>query len=63
MVGFGVVVGAVVGGVSPSSIGKLEPAVGLGEWAVALLSARATMTDLMVASLLPGVMNYGVCGS
>ena len=30
--------------------------------AVALLSATATMTDLMVACLLPCVMNYGVCG-
>lgn len=33
MVGFGLMVGAVVGGVGPASIGTLEPAAGLGEWA------------------------------
>ncbi len=33
MAGFGLMVGVVVGGVGPSSIGTLEPAAGLGEWA------------------------------
>ena len=33
MVGFGLLAGAVVGGLGPVSIGSLEPAAGLGEWA------------------------------
>ena len=33
MAGFGLMVGVVVGGVGPSSIGTLEPAAALGEWA------------------------------
>ena len=31
MVGFGLLAGAVVGGLGPVSIGSLEPAAGLGE--------------------------------
>ena len=32
MAGFGLMFGAVVGGLGPASIGALEPAAGLGEW-------------------------------
>jgi hypothetical protein len=54
-------VGAVGGGVSPSSIGKLEPAAGLGEWAesdgrIAWVTAayRPTITYTSDPSPSPG---------
>ncbi|HAB58255.1 MAG TPA: hypothetical protein DCE75_09410 [Acidimicrobiaceae bacterium] len=61
MIGFGLVVGAVVGGLGPSSIGGLEPAAGLGEWAesdgrIAWVTAayRLTITHTLDPSPSPG---------